>query len=63
MSNKAVAHLVYLHKYTVRNIDTLYMQTKTSQAAPQAIGIDDLSHKKGHAYRLVAGDLERGHPI
>ncbi|MGE3151427.1 MAG: hypothetical protein AB7G48_02295 [Nitrospiraceae bacterium] len=63
MSNKAVAHLLYLHEHTVKNLDTLYMQAKTSQPAPQAIGIADLSLKKGHTYRPVASDLDRDHPI
>lgn len=29
--------------------------------APQVIGVDELSIKKGHMYRIVVSDLERGY--
>ncbi|MGE5300397.1 MAG: transposase [Acidobacteriota bacterium] len=32
-------------------------------AAPRTIGIDEVSQRKGHAYRIVVSDLERGKPI
>lgn len=32
-------------------------------AAPRTIGIDEISLRKGHIYRIVASDLERGRPI
>src|SRR4030042_1268068 len=32
-------------------------------AAPRAIGIDELSLRKGHTYRIVVSDLERGGAI
>ncbi len=34
-----------------------------SRAAPRAIGIDEVSLRKGHTYRIVVSDLERGRPI
>jgi transposase len=66
MSNEAVAQLLHLHEHTVKNLDTQYMQAwlaKTPQPAPQVIGVDELSIKKGHTYRIVVSDLERGCPI
>ena len=36
---------------------------KTPQPAPQVIGADELSIKKGHTYRIEVNDLERGRPI
>ena len=32
-------------------------------AAPRVIGIDEISIRKGHTYRIVVSDLERGRPI
>lgn len=66
MSNKAVAQLLHLHEHTVKNLDRRYMQTwlaKTPQLSPKVIGVDELSIKKGHTYRIVVSDLERGRPI
>ena len=66
MSNKAVAQLLHLHAHTVKDLDLRYMQAwraKTPQPAPQVIGVDELSIKKGHTYRIVVSDLERGRPI
>ena len=66
MSNKAVAQVLPLHEHTVKDLDTQYMQAwlaKTPQPAPQVIGVDELSIKKGHTYRIVVSDLERGRPI
>src|SRR3546814_2851533 len=31
--------------------------------APRAIGIDEIAIHKGHDYRVVVSDLERGRPI
>jgi transposase len=66
MSNKAVAQLLHLHEHTVKDLDTQYMRAwlaKTPPPAPQVIGVDELSIKKGHTYRIVVSDLERGRPI
>src|SRR5581483_9360447 len=66
LSNKAVAQLLPLHEHTGKDLDTQYMRAwlaKTPQPAPQVIGVDELSIKKGHTYRLVVSDLERGRPI
>ncbi|MEK7237594.1 MAG: ISL3 family transposase, partial [Nitrospirota bacterium] len=66
MSNKAVMQLLHLHEHTVKDLDTRYMQAwlaKTPQPAPRVIGVDELSIKKGHTYRIVVSDLEHGRPI
>lgn len=66
MSNKAVAQLLHLHEHTVKDLDRRYMQAwlaKTPQPAPQVIGVDELSIKKGHTYQIVVSDLERRRPI
>ena len=66
MSNKAVAQLLHLHAHTVKDLDIRYMQAwlaKTPQPAPRVIGVDELSIEKGHTYRIVVSDLERGRPI
>ena len=31
--------------------------------APRAIGIDEISIRKGHNYRVIVSDLDRGRPI
>jgi len=66
MSNKAVAQTLHLHEHTVKDLDTQYMQAwlaQTPQPAPQVIGVDELSIRKGHTYRIIVSDLERGRPI
>ena len=66
MTNKAVADATHLHEHTVKDLDKLYMQkwlNKTPKPAPRVIGIDEISIRKGHTYRIVVSDLERGRPI
>jgi transposase len=66
MSNKAVAELEHLHDSTVKELDKLYMLQQVARAgmpAPRAIGVDEISIRKGHDYRVVVSDLERGRPI
>lgn len=66
MTNKAVADLLRLSEHTVKNLDKLYMQAwldKTPKPAPRVIGIDEISIRKGHKYRIIVSDLERGYPI
>lgn len=66
MSNKAVAHLLRLTEHTVKDLDKLYMQqllAKTPIATPRVIGVDELSIRKGHTYRIIVSDIERGRPI
>ncbi len=66
MTVKAVAELERLHHSTVKDLDKLYMQQQVARAglpAPRAIGIDEIAVRKGHDYRVVVSDLDRGRPI
>ena len=66
MTNKAVAELEHLHESTVKDLDKVYMQKQVERAgtpAPRAIGVDEIAIRKGHNYRVVVSDLERGRPI
>jgi transposase len=66
MPNTAVAELELLHDSTVKELDKLYMQQQVAKAgmpAPHAIGIDEISIRKGHNYRVIVSDLNRGRTI
>lgn len=66
MPNKAVAEMERLHHSTVKDLDKLYMQKQVELAglpAPRAIGIDEISIRKGHNYRVIVSDLDRARPI
>ena len=66
MPNKAVAEMERLHHGTVKALDTLYMQERIDRAGlpvPRAIGVDEISIRKGHNYRVIVSDLERARPI
>lgn len=66
MSHKAVAQLVPLHTHTVKDLerrDRPAWLAKTPPPAPPGIGVDERSIKKGHPYRIVVSDRERGRPI
>jgi transposase len=66
MTNKAVAELEHLHDSTVKKLDKIYVAKQVAKAglpAPRAIGIDEISIRKGHDYRIVVSDLDRGRPI
>lgn len=66
MTVKDVAKELKLDWHAVKALDKEYMQEQLRRnpvAAPRAIGIDELSLRKGHTYRIVVSDLERGRPI
>lgn len=66
MSIKDVAKRIDLDWRTIKELDTLYMQAQLRVAghpAPHAIGIDEISIQKGHTYRIVVSDLDRGRAI
>lgn len=66
MTIKAVAEMEHLHDSTVKDLDKLYMQrqvAKVGMPAPRAIGVDEISIRKGHDYRIIASDLDLRRPI
>ena len=63
---KDVAEELALDWHTVKALEMQYMQAQLNRAgtpSPQAIGIDEISIRKGHTYRIVVSDLVRGRPI
>jgi len=51
---------------TVKEMDKHYMREqlrRTGTPAPKVIGIDEISIRKGHTYRIVVSDLIRRRPI
>jgi transposase len=61
-----VATLLRLHWETVKDLEKQYLQRlvdRVGTPAPRAIGIDEISIRKGHVYRIVVSDLERKRPI
>jgi len=63
---KDVAKELHLDWGSVKALDKQYMRAQLARAgtpAPKAIGIDEISIRKGHTYRIVVSDLMRGRPI
>ena len=63
---KDVAKELKLHWGAVKELDKDYMRVQLERAGtpgPKAIGIDEISIRKGHTYRIVVSDLIRGRPI
>ena len=61
-----VARELHLDWKTVKDLDKQYMQEQLRRAgtpAPRALGIDEVSIRKGHTYRIVVSDLGRHRPI
>jgi len=51
-----------LNWYTVKELDKQYMKAQLSRGGkpkPKVIGVDEVSIRKGHTYRIVVSDLER----
>lgn len=51
---------------TVKDMDKEYMQAQIENAPaplPRVIGIDEVSVRKGHDYRIVVSDLEKNVPV
>jgi len=66
MTVKDVAKELKLNWHAVKALDKEYMQEQLRRnpvSAPRTIGIDEISLRKGHIYRIVVSDLERGRPI
>src|ERR1700756_4774898 len=63
---KEVATELGLDWHTVNGLEQQYMEAQLKRAGtpgPQVIGIDEISIRKGHTYRIVVSDLIRGRPI
>jgi len=61
-----VAKELHLDWKTVKELEKQYLQEKlrrAGKAKPKVIGIDEISIRKGHTYRIVVSDLERHRPI
>ncbi|MBM4350410.1 MAG: ISL3 family transposase [Deltaproteobacteria bacterium] len=63
---KDIAKELRLDWKTVKELEKQYMREKLRRAGnprPKTIGIDEISIRKGHSYRIVVSDLERRRPI
>lgn len=63
---KEVAEELHLDWGSVKELDKQYMRAQLAKAGsptPKAIGIDEISIRKGHTYRIVVSDLLRRRPI
>ena len=59
---KDVAKELKLDWHTVKELDKQYMKAQLARAGkprPKVIGIDEISIRKGHTYRIVVSDLEK----
>jgi len=63
---RAVAAELHLDWQTVKRLEMDYMREQLRRVGtpgPKVIGIDEISIRKGHSYRIVVSDLERRRPI
>ena len=63
---KDIATELKLDWDTVKTLEKQYMAAQRAKAGtpgPKVIGIDEISIRKGHTYRIVVSDLIRGRPI
>ena len=63
---KDVAKELHLDWHAVKELDKQYMAAQLARAGapgPKAIGIDEISIRRGHTYRIVVSDLIRRRPI
>jgi transposase len=61
-----VAEELFLDWHAVKELDKQYLREQLRRVgtpAPRVIGIDEIAIAKGHKYRIVVSDLERGRPI
>ena len=61
MTIQDVARRMHLDWRAVKELDKIYMHEQLARAghpAPRVIGIDEVSIKKRHIYRIVVSDLE-----
>ena len=65
-SIQEVASELRLDWHAVKAMEMEYMQAQldvVGPPAPHVIGIDEISIRKGHVYRIIVSDLERAQPI
>jgi transposase len=63
---KDIVEELKLDWHAVKELDKQYMAAQLAKAGrpgPKVIGIDEISIKKRHTYRIVVSDLIRGRPI
>jgi transposase len=63
---KDVAEELNLDWHTVKRLEKQYMHEQLKRIGkprPKVIGIDEISVRKGHEYRIVVSDLEKHRPI
>ena len=63
---KDIAEELHLEWHTVKELEKHYMREQLRRAGtpgPKVIGIDEVSIRKGHSYRIVVSDLIRRRPI
>ena len=61
-----VARELALDRHRVKELDKQYVRAQLARAgspAPRVIGIDEVSVRKRHVYRIVVSDLLRGRAI
>jgi transposase len=66
MTIKDVAQETHLDWKTIKELDKQYMSEQLRRIGvptPQVIGVDEISIRKGHSYRIVVSDLLRRRPI
>ena len=66
MSLQEVARELRLDWHTVKALDQQYMEEqlrRAPQARPRVMGIDEISVRQGHQYRIVVSDLEKRRAI
>lgn len=66
MTIQDVAKETHLDWHTVKELEKQYMREqlrRTGIPAPEVIGVDEISIRKGHSYRIVVSDLLRRRPI
>jgi transposase len=63
---KDIASEHMLDWHTVKELDKRYMEEQVKRAgkpSPRVIGVDEISVRKGHEYRIIVSDLEKKVPI
>lgn len=63
---KDVANELHLNWHSVKELEKQYMREQLRRVGtpgPKVIGIDEISIRKGHTYRIVVSDLLRRRPI